>query len=50
MLGQTVVEMANVSRTRLENGLQFNNVSTGAYVVRLRTDTNQMLTKKIIVK
>lgn len=49
MKGQAVIEMANVSKARLDSGLQFNNVSTGAYVVRLITNTNEVLTKKIIV-
>ncbi len=49
MRGQVVLEMANVSRERLENGLQFNNISIGAYVVCMRTETNEVLTKKIIV-
>ena len=49
MRGQAIMEFTDVSRERLENGIQFNNVSTGAYVVCIRTDTNEMLTKKIIV-
>ena len=49
MRGQAVLELADVSRAQLENGLQFNNISTGAYVVCMRTETNEVLTKKIIV-
>ncbi|KAA5820903.1 choice-of-anchor D domain-containing protein [Algibacter amylolyticus] len=50
MRGQVILELDNVTKSRLENGLQFNNMATGAYVVYLRTDTNEVLTKKIIVK
>ena len=49
MRGQVILELADVSRAQLENGLQFNNISTGAYVVWMRTEANEVLTKKIIV-
>ncbi|GAA3600498.1 hypothetical protein GCM10022396_17380 [Flavivirga amylovorans] len=48
MRGQTVLEVENVSTDRLENGFKFNNISTGAYIVCLRTETNEVLTKKIV--
>lgn len=48
MRGQTILEYDNVSKETLQNGLKFNNISTGAYVVCLRTDSNEVLTKKII--
>ncbi|WP_396602793.1 LamG-like jellyroll fold domain-containing protein [Algibacter sp. R77976] len=50
MRGQLVLELQDVSREQLENGLQFNNMSAGAYVVYMQTNTNEVLTKKIIVK
>ncbi|WP_298340344.1 LamG-like jellyroll fold domain-containing protein [uncultured Algibacter sp.] len=50
MRGQAVKELTDVSREELENGIQFNNISTGAYIVSMRTETNEVLTKKIIVK
>ena len=50
MRGQTVFELQDVSAEQLENGMKLNNIATGAYVVCLRTDTNELLTKKIIVK
>jgi hypothetical protein len=49
MRGQSVMELAGVSRQELENGIQFSNVSTGAYVVYMRTETNEVLTKKVII-
>ena len=49
MRGQVVLELADVSKERIENGLQFSNLSTGAYVVCMRTQENEVLTKKIIV-
>ncbi|MGB5419599.1 T9SS type A sorting domain-containing protein, partial [Algibacter sp.] len=50
MHGQVILEMTNVSRARLESGLQFNNITTGAYVVCMRTEANEVLSKKIIVE
>ncbi|MEC3906482.1 LamG-like jellyroll fold domain-containing protein [Tamlana sp. 2201CG12-4] len=49
MRGQIALEMPNVPIDALENGMQFHNLSTGAYVVQLRTEANEVLTKKIIV-
>ncbi|WP_303316349.1 LamG-like jellyroll fold domain-containing protein [Flavivirga abyssicola] len=48
MRGQTVLEIENVPTESLENGFKFNNISTGAYIVCLRTETNEVLTKKIV--
>ena len=48
MRGQTIMEMANVSRTTLENGLQLPNMSTGTYIVMFRTDSDAIVSKKII--
>ena len=48
MRGQTVLEVENVPAESLENGFKFNNISTGAYVVCLRTEMNEVITKKII--
>ncbi|MEP3837218.1 MAG: LamG-like jellyroll fold domain-containing protein [Algibacter sp.] len=50
MSGQVVLEMKDVAGATLQNGLQFNTISTGAYVVYMRTEANEVLTKKIIVK
>ncbi|SFC93605.1 Por secretion system C-terminal sorting domain-containing protein [Algibacter pectinivorans] len=49
MRGQVVLEMADVTIEQLENGIVFNTISTGAYVVYIRTETNEVLNKKIIV-
>uniref|UniRef100_UPI002635C883 T9SS type A sorting domain-containing protein n=1 Tax=uncultured Algibacter sp. TaxID=298659 RepID=UPI002635C883 len=49
MRGQSVLELTNVSKERLEGGIQFNTVSTGTYVVCMRTSLNKLLTKKIII-
>ena len=48
-LGQNVMELADVSQSTLESGLQIPNVSTGTYIAVFRTDDNQVVTKKIIV-
>ena len=49
MRGQVVLERVNLSREQLESGIQFSNIATGAYIVSLRTETNEVLNKKIIV-
>ena len=49
MLGQDVLELNNVSQEALENGLRISNLSSGAYVVYLRTGVDEVLSKKIIV-
>ncbi len=48
MRGETVLEVDNVPTGSLENGFKFSNIATGAYVVCLRTETNEVLTKKIV--
>ncbi|MDO7171060.1 LamG domain-containing protein [Mariniflexile sp. AS56] len=50
MRGQTIMELANVSTNQLQNGIPFGVMAAGAYVVCLRTVTNEVLTKKIIIK
>jgi hypothetical protein len=49
MRGQSVLELTDVPRARLEAGLQFNNIATGTYVVCMRTKTNEVLTKKVLI-
>ncbi|SHI42868.1 Por secretion system C-terminal sorting domain-containing protein, partial [Algibacter luteus] len=49
MRGQTVLELLDVSTEQLQNGIPFNNIATGAYVVCMRTEANEVLTKKVIV-
>jgi hypothetical protein len=49
MRGQTILELENVSMEALNNGIKFDNMSTGAYVVCLRTEMNEVLTKKVII-
>jgi uncharacterized repeat protein (TIGR01451 family) len=49
MRGQTVLEQQNVSTSELNNGIKFNNLATGTYVVCLRTQANEVLTKKIVI-
>ena len=48
MTGQTVLELENVSQSTLNNGLKLSNMATGAYIACLRTEDNQVITKKII--
>ncbi|SFZ89805.1 Concanavalin A-like lectin/glucanases superfamily protein [Flaviramulus basaltis] len=50
MRGQRIMELENVSTQSLENGIRFDNMATGAYVVCLRTASNEVLTKKVIIK
>ncbi|MFV9549713.1 CshA/CshB family fibrillar adhesin-related protein [Algibacter sp. PT7-4] len=49
MRGQSVLEMVDVAQSKLNNGIPFNNVSTGMYIVCMRTENNEVLTKKIII-
>ena len=49
MIGQTVLELKDVSQTVLSNGIKLSNIATGTYIACLRTKDNQVLTKKIIV-
>ncbi|MCL5127394.1 LamG-like jellyroll fold domain-containing protein [Algibacter sp. L4_22] len=49
MRGQTVLEQQNVSSSELSNGIPFNNFATGTYIVCLRTEANEVLTKKIVI-
>ncbi len=48
MTGQTVLELTNVSQSTLNNGLQLSNMTTGTYIVYLRTEDHQIFTKQII--
>ncbi|WP_092848967.1 LamG-like jellyroll fold domain-containing protein [Algibacter pectinivorans] len=50
MRGQVVLEMTDLTIDILESGVQFSNVSTGAYIVYMRTNSNNTLVKKIIVR
>ena len=48
MTGQTVLELTNVSQSTLSNGLKLPNMATGTYIVCIRIEDNQVLTKKFI--
>ncbi|MDG5490469.1 LamG-like jellyroll fold domain-containing protein [Psychroserpens sp. SPM9] len=48
ILGQTVREFADVSAQRLDNGLEVSNLSTGTYVIYIKTATT-IKTKKVII-
>ena len=48
MLGQTIQEFNQVEAQTLNNGLEVSNLTTGAYVVYLKTDAT-VKTKKIII-
>ncbi|MDO7171058.1 LamG-like jellyroll fold domain-containing protein [Mariniflexile sp. AS56] len=49
MRGQTVLEFSNVTAETLAKGLKIRNMSTGAYVAWFKTETGQVITKKIII-
>ncbi len=46
--GQSVMELADVERTRLTSGLELPNMASGTYIAVFRTDTNNVITKKLI--
>jgi hypothetical protein len=50
MSGQRVLELKDVSQETLKNGLDISNIATGVYVACFRTNNNEVMTKKIIVK
>ncbi|MEP3837221.1 MAG: LamG-like jellyroll fold domain-containing protein [Algibacter sp.] len=50
MRGQVVLEMADLAMDTVQSGIQFNRVAAGAYVVYMRTDSKDILIKKIVVK
>ncbi|GAB1855248.1 hypothetical protein MHTCC0001_00810 [Flavobacteriaceae bacterium MHTCC 0001] len=47
--GQSVMELNNVSAETLNNGIQLSNLSQGTYVSCFRTNSNKVITKKIII-
>lgn len=49
MRGQSILEFSNVTQAQLESGIQFKNMSTGVYIVCMRTEENQVIFKKILV-
>ncbi len=49
MLGQNIMTFRNVNNQTLENGLDVSNLSSGVYVIRVQTDSNQTIDKKIII-
>lgn len=50
MLGQSVLELENVSDTALNNGVDIPALATGAYVAYFRSDNNEVFSKKMIIK
>ncbi|MFD2543115.1 LamG-like jellyroll fold domain-containing protein [Lacinutrix gracilariae] len=50
MLGQTVYAKTSVSNTALENGLPIHTLATGIYIVKLKTENNNTIDKKIVVE
>ncbi len=46
--GQIIMELTDVDRTTLTNGLQLPNMSSGAYIAVFRTDTNNVISKKLV--
>lgn len=49
MLGQTVRTITNTNNQQLENGINIGNLSTGVYIVVVKTNYNRNISKKIII-
>ncbi|RAJ12148.1 LamG-like jellyroll fold domain-containing protein [Olleya aquimaris] len=49
-LGQEVYNNVSITNQQLENGLKFSNLSTGLYIVSIKTENNQTIDKKIIIE
>lgn len=50
ILGQSVLELENVSDTDLNNGINIPALTTGTYVAYFRTENNEVISKKLIIK
>ncbi|MCF7566944.1 T9SS type A sorting domain-containing protein [Sabulilitoribacter arenilitoris] len=48
MKGQIVMELTDVPQATLNKGLRLSNMSTGTYIVCMRTEDHQVITKKFI--
>ncbi|WGD36002.1 LamG-like jellyroll fold domain-containing protein [Olleya sp. YS] len=49
-IGQEVFKSTSVTKNQLESGLQISNLSTGMYIVSIKTEKNQIIDKKIIIE
>lgn len=47
--GQAVMELSKVDTTQLQNGIQLPSVAAGTYVACFRTDSNAVISKKIMI-
>jgi len=48
VLGQDVYNNSLIDNSQLERGVNLNHLTTGAYIVSIKTEKNQFITKKII--
>ncbi|WP_397363925.1 LamG-like jellyroll fold domain-containing protein [Olleya sp. R77988] len=49
-LGQEVFKTVSVTNSQLKNGLQISNLSSGLYIISIKTENNQTIDKKIIIE
>jgi len=49
-LGQKVFSLGNTKSDALKNGIQISDLSTGLYIVSIKTETNIQIDKKIIIE
>ncbi|MEP1489899.1 MAG: LamG-like jellyroll fold domain-containing protein [Algibacter sp.] len=49
MLGQSVLELDNISQNTLENGIDIPTLAVGSYVAYFRSDANEVFSKKMII-
>ena len=49
MLGQTVISFTDLETQALENGIDVSNLSSGIYLVSVKTDNNKSIDKKVII-
>jgi hypothetical protein len=49
-LGQNIFQKQNLSTQQMSSGIAISNLSTGMYIVSIKTENNQTLDKKIIIE
>jgi hypothetical protein len=49
-LGQNIFQKHNLSSQQMSSGITISNLSTGMYIVSIKTDSNTILNKKIVIE
>ncbi len=49
LLGQTIKTYNTINNQTLENGINISGLSSGVYIVRVKTNNDQAIDKKVII-